>query len=336
MAAELILVLKDFFISAEDGLPAAEPRLAALETLLATAHHRRLEQDWRAELAARFGRGLPEAASPARVVASALRSSADRAGCWLVTPVHYFAGLDSVHLHPAGLLELAPELQLELVGDFNREFGNDWHLSVAGGRELLLTGPAVAAGGDDPARWLGARLERQQGQGADGAELRRLSVEIEMWLHGHALNRRRELERALPVSGLWTWGAGPLAAAGAGASAVRAPAETLLYGSDTFASALWQLGNGVAAELPADFASCRGSPSQERCQVILYPTAGDDNAGGALLDFERGWLAPALAALRSGKLSSIELLAGGRAFRLRRLGLARFWRPRARWQEALT
>ena len=318
-------------------VPATEPRLSALETLLATAQHRRLDQDWRAELAARFGQGLAAAASPARVVARAcLPSSVSPAGCWLATPVHYFAGLDSVHLHPAGLLDLAPEPQRALADDFNRTFGDDWHLSVAGGRELLLTGPAVAADGDDPARWLGARLERQQAQGVDCARLRRLSVEIEMWLHGHALNCRREAEHTLPVSGLWAWGSAPLAAgSGAGGTETRSPAPVVLYGSDTFAAALWRLCDGVAAALPTDFASCRGWPAAERAQVVLYPTAGRENAGGALRDFERSWLAPALVALRSGKLASIELLAGGHAFRLRRLGLARFWRPRARWQEAL-
>ncbi len=30
---------------------------------------------------------------------------------WLATPVHYFAGLDSVHLHPMGVLQLAAEEQ---------------------------------------------------------------------------------------------------------------------------------------------------------------------------------------------------------------------------------
>lgn len=340
MAAELILILQDFFVSGDGGvLTGAEPRLPALETLLATARHRRLQRDWRAELAARFGQGLPADTSPARVVANVcLPPEARPAGCWLITPVHYFAGLDSVHLHPAGLLDLASELQSALADDFNRVFADgSWRLSVAGGRELLLTGPAVAAGGDDPARSLGARVERQQAYGAGAAELLRLSVEIEMWLHGHALNRQREAEGALPVTGLWAWGSEPLTAfSGADPAKACAPGQVVLRGTDTFAGALWRLRHGATAALPADFASCWTSSVRETGQVVLYPTAGRENAGAALRSIELHWLTPALAALRSGELTAIELLAGGHAFRLRRLGLARFWRPRARWQEALT
>jgi hypothetical protein len=336
MAGELILILQDFFATGADGtVAAAEPRLPALETLLATARHRQLGQDWRTELAARFGHRLPLEASPARVVASACLRGACPDGCWLVTPVHYFAGLDSVHLHPAGLLELTPEMQQVLARDFNRVFADaTWRLSVAGGRELLLTGASPAAGGHDPARSLGARLESGPAYGTGAADMRRLSVEVEMWLHAHVLNRQREARGELPVSGLWAWGAEPMAGLPRNRAAAPGAKQPVLRGTDTFAQALWRLRGGEAAALTGGFGS-GGISTAHSDQVVLYPTVARGQGDSALRDFERAWLAPALAALRSGELAAIELLAGAHSFRLRRLGLARFWRPRAHWREAL-
>jgi hypothetical protein len=190
---------------------------------------------------------------------------------------------------------------------------------------LLLLGPMLEADGGDPAEYLGGKLTREQPGGARAGQLRRLGVEIEMWLHEHPLNRRRQAAGELPVSGLWLWGSRPLASRRDERCTVDGAAP-LLQGRDTFAEALWRLLGAAAAELPEKFAT---SPACA-ARVVLYP------AGTADFErFESDWLAPALQALRSRALGSIELLAGRHVFRLRRLALARFWRTRAPWQEAL-
>ena len=78
---------------------------------------------------------------------------------WLATPVHCFAGLDSVQLHPAGLLELPASEQSALAAEFTRVFADTpWRLHATGQRELLLSGAPLAASAADPAASIGADL----------------------------------------------------------------------------------------------------------------------------------------------------------------------------------
>jgi hypothetical protein len=340
MAGKLILILRDFF--ATEGGPAdampdgVRPRLPALETLLATARSRALECGWREDLAAGFAAASVAGESPASIAAKAWLEpfSAAPARFWLATPVHYFAGLDSVQLHPSGLLDLPLETQAALASDFNAVFADSpWRLYASGRRELLLAGPALEAGGEDPARFLGCKLETEQARDAGGIELRRLAVEIEMWLHEHALNLQRQARGELPVSGLWFWGSQPLTRVARRARLEAACVDARLYGEDTFAEALWRLLAGTRLPLPARLAVALEAAVE--LHVVLYPTAGARGAGDALEHLEQDWLSPALAALRAGSLTAVELLAGSHAYRLRRLDLARFWRARAPWREAL-
>lgn len=331
MAVDLILVLRDFFTT-EPLTRGSEPRarLAALERMLATAQHSRLGSDWRAALAERLSPPGCAGLSRAQLVARALGGSQPgESGCWLATPMHYFAGLDSVHLHPAGLIELEPEVQATLAADFDRLFADGpWRLCPTGHRELLLTGPKLQADGADPARWLGSRLEGPLYTGADASQLRRLIVELEMWLHEHPINRAREQAGHLRIIGLWPWGGEPLALPANSSTAAGTPA--VLWGRDTFAEALWRLaGARHEPHAPAD-AALLGT---QGLHVVLLP--GGPSWEGLFEDLERRWLAPALGALRAGTIGTLELWAGTHAFRLRRLHLARFWRGRASWHEAL-
>jgi hypothetical protein len=332
MAAEVILILQEFFPTQERaGDPRQEPGFPALERVLAAAQHEPLGSDWRAALAQRHGSVQGAAALSSARIAARVFAGGDTAalapGCWLATPVHYFAGLDSVHLHPAGLLRLSPEEQAALVGDFNREFADGaWRLWATGRRELLLSGVHSDAGGADPARWLGKPLERGPVGRAGASELRRLGVGLEMWLHEHPLNRAREAGGKLRVIGLWLWGSEPLRLS----TEARRGSPVTLWGQDTVAEAIGQLsGWSHEAATPDGPGALRG----DGIHVVLLPgTAGE---GGVLDPLERCWLTPALAALRAGTLQTLELFAGAHAFRLRRLHLARFWRSRAPWREAL-
>jgi hypothetical protein len=340
MASELILVLRDF--SATGGAPprdASLPRLPALETLLARAQRAPLQYGWRDHLRSRFAAASEWALAPAAVAARGLdvtAAGADRQH-WLATPVHCFAGLDSVQLHPAGLLELPAATQSALAAEFNLVFADSpWRLHPTGKRELLLSGAPLAASAADPAASIGADLRDGLPRGPDAATLRRLGVEIEMWLYEHRINRERQARGELPVSGLWLWGAMSPAAHDSAAPrpARRSPNSERLFGADAFVEALWRLRGSPIAPLPEGFE--RDAGSADGLSVVLYPTL--DVKGGQLAAFEQleqRWLAPALQALRARQLSALSLLAGSFAYRLTRWQLARFWRPRSPWWEAL-
>jgi len=331
MASELILVLRDF--SASGTAPARDaalPRLPALEMLLARARRAPLPQGWRDYLRRRFAAAPELALMPAAVAArdlDVIATGVDQQ-YWLATPVHCFAGLDSVQLHPAGLLELPAPTQSELAAEFSLVFADTpWRLHPTGKRELLLAGAPLAASALDPAASIGADLRDGLPRGAEAATLRRLGVEIEMWLYEHRINRERQARGELPVSGLWLWGSTAPAAEDARVQrpAARVPQSERLFGADAYLEALWHLRGSPTAPLPDGFERIAGSA--EGLAVVLYPTLD--------AQLEQRWLAPALQALRARRLSTLTLLAGSFAYRLTRWHLARFWRPRSPWWEAL-
>jgi len=336
MASELILILADFFSGGERASgDSALPRLPALETLLSMAEREPLPQGWRGAIARRFGGPELAALAPAAAVAMAHLDvrAAPATQYWLATPLHWFAGLDSLHLHPAGLLQLPAASQAELAADFSRVFGAaPWGLHALGARELLLSGAPLAVSAEDPAQFVGRDLGAGLPRGAAAATLRRLGAEIEMWLHGHRINLERQASGELPVSALWLWGAQPPAESAR--TLAMLPALARFYGRDTYAEALWRLRRGRAEALPEQFqAMARTGGATD---VVLHPTLGSDGLGTALQRFEQRWLQPAMQALRARELAVIELLAGSHAYRLSRLNLKRFWRKSSPWWESLT
>ena len=337
MASVLVLILSDFFprIEPVEG-ERTLPRLPALEILLGRARRDAVPQGWRRRLALRFGAPEFAALAPAAAAASAWLPAPAAAATqyWFATPVHYFAGLDSVHLHPAGLLRLPVAAQTQLIADFSVVFGpSPWCLQGIGRRELLLSGPTLASSAEDPVQFLGRDPGAGLPRGPAAATLRRLGVEIEMWLHEHPINRQRLASGELPVSALWLWGA----LAPASREATRAGAGALpgscLYGEDAYTEALWRLSAGRCEPLPEHFDTtlhCANGTA-----VVLYPTLGAEGLDGALQRLEQRWLAPALQALRARRLAAIELLAGTERYVLRWLQLARFWRSSPPWSERL-
>jgi hypothetical protein len=343
--AELVFVLTDFFSAAGCGGPgdcgpAGLPRLPLLETLFARSRVTALDSDWRGWLAERYASESMRASTPAAIVAAAwcgpavARQASEQV--WLATPVHYFAGLDSVHLHPAGLLRLDDQQQQRLVTDFARVFADSpWTLRSIGQRELLLSGPAIAASGADPAQFAGSDPSAGLPRGEGAGTLRGLGAEMEMWLYEHPLNLERLGHDELPVTTLWLWGA-TTDRGTTRPTQEHTPVHALharLYGRDTYAAALWQLQGAAAHSLPASFDAA--SITADADDIFLYSLLQPEGLSAALLQLEQRWLSGALQALRRRRVSVLRLLAGGHAYSLRWLDLVRFWRAPAPWWETL-
>ena len=341
--AELVFILTDFFSASPHDAGAGLPRLPLLETALARARVTALAPDWRGWLGARSASVAGRSLTPSATVAAAwpARPAAQpRPGqVWLATPVHYFAGLDSVHLHPAGLLRLDSAEQQRLVDDFGQVFADSpWQLRTLGRRELLLSGPAIEASAADPGHFAGSDPTPGLPRGEGAGTLRRLGAEMEMWLYEHPLNVERAGRGERPVTTFWLWGAGPIPTApvAAATAAVAAPAPTpaaQLYGCDTYAEGLWRLQGGAAEALPEAFDAAVLEAQAD--SVFLYPLLRPEGLTAAFLQLEQRWLPEALRAVRRRRASVLRLLIGPRLYSVRWLDLARVWRSRRPWWETL-
>jgi len=334
--SELVFILTDLFFTTPAPTQTALPRLPQLETLFARAARTALSSDWRGWLAQRFAPNAPRAASVAATVALACDAQVHAAAPqhWLATPVHFFAGLDSVQLHPNGLLELTDAEQRRLCEDFARVFADSpWRLTAIGQRELLLSGPQLDAGGADPARFIGGDPSGGLPRGAQAATLLRLGAEIEMWLYQQPLNAERAARTQLPVSALWLWGSQLAAPRTERPALPVAPLAARLLGRDSYAEALWRLRGAAGEPLPARYTQAHRGAADDA--VILYPMLNERGLALSFAQFELDWLSPALAALRAGKIDALQLLMGPALYRLRRWHLLRRWRLLRPWWESL-
>jgi len=347
--ARLVLVISDLYpVRRQPHQQQSLPRLAQLERWLARAERSRLEEGWQQWLLEAFGsarhagHSWAQVAAAAVPAASALDTGQHPAGAWLATPVHLVAGLDTVRVHPAGLLTLSRDEQLELARDFATVFqGSGWTLHATLQRELLLVSDRLLqARSSDPARWLGSDPAEGMVAGADAGALRRLGSELEMWLHEHPVNRARSARSLWPVSALWLWGGAAPAPAFApvrSQAAEDAGATTLtVYGADLFLAGLCA-GAGVHSlrlVLPWPAAhQAAGAPGD----VIVHWQLGPAPDTASLQALEQQLIAPLLSQLRRGDWDSLTLLAGDQALVLRRHGW-RVWKSLIRsrpWWERL-
>lgn len=358
---EAVIVIPDLYLPSDElpGEPAAGPgALAGFDHAGRFGQRQRLGTGWREWLAHWLGRGDLAGVSVAAVAAAALTSAAgdgsrrasaaaggNAATRWIATPVQLVAGLTRVHLERRGIVRLTPEEQAVLADAFHGTFGGSGVTlqPLSDGQFLALTPGIAAVATTEPARCAGGLLAVPQGAAA--APLLRLIAEIEMWLHGAALNEARSARGAAPVTALWLWGA-----AGAALTQARSPRPAsadvgrhgamAAFGSDAFVAGLLSLDGRVLQRLPDRPEALFADPAAERAVVVaeLAGEAGGEGAWSltaAAAALDRRLIQPALAALRAGSLGKLTLIAndmriaigrhsGMKRWRRRRPGLAAF------------
>ena len=309
-----------------------------LERLLARADAPFVVTDWRADA---YRIIAPKAHTMPGLGAAALCAelgSVDAASVFIATPVHYLAEMSNVRLAAEGILSLSPTEAQALAADFNRV----WH--DAGIRLIAGRPPAAAGMGPthlfcvsdralhaetrDPEDVLDRHIAEYLPAGADAPRLRQLMSEIEMWLFEHAVNRTRVLRAAPPISGFWLWGGGP-------ALASLPPLEGWTAGTDVFFNAF---------DAPPTASSEAHTAGVVRTNVGLSAGSRAAPASGVVVidaepgsqawrDAESRWLERSLGDLNSGRISRLDLSAGGRCFSVKGRWNRRPWRRRKPWWE---
>lgn len=335
-----MIVIADLYRLSDElpGGPATDPgALAGLEYAARFGERERLEAGWREWLARWLGRDDLAGVSVAAVAGAAGAAGIDAATRWIATPVELVAGLTRVHLDRRGIVRLTGEEQAVLADAFHQTFaGSGATLQPLSDGQFLAITPGIAAVATaEPARCAGGLLEVPQGTAA--APLLRFIAEIEMWLHGAALNEARVARGAAPVTALWLWGATGAAlpavrCSRGGADGDRASATTV-FGSDAFVSGLLSLDGRAMQSLPRRPETVFADPAAQRI-VVVVELAGELpgqewSLPAAAAAVDRRLIRPALAALRDGSLTRVTLIANDTRIAVgRRSGLKRWRRPR--------
>lgn len=309
---------------AENALPV--PETPALSRLLGRGRRQRLPQhDYESLLCAAFG--LERAGEDLPVAAlTHLADTGEAAdGYWLrADPVHLKAGIDNALLFGPYAFDLDEEEAAELVAAFNAHFAEDgWQLQAPHPERwyLRLEQPprlqthslahvvrrniqAFLPGGEDKSSWHSALNE------------------IQMLFFGLPVNRRRQQRGEMAVNSVWFWGGGQLPPSLTSPWQRVFTDEPLAHGLALHAGSPW-------APLPEAWPAEAGEGTQlfvldELLDPVIYADLSAWVSGVQAL--EEAWFAPALAALKSGRLASLELLGDGWRCEIRPRDLWRFWK----------
>jgi hypothetical protein len=333
LVSQLVIVVADWY-----GRPAIDSlSLPALSQLTRFGVATPLPHGWRAWLAAAMGRRDLAALAPGAVAAAAKDQDAPAHDtvAWLTSALHLTASLTTVHLDYTGLLRLDPATQTELAASFDEHFAErGYRLEATRAGGFLTRGPPPAADVDttDPARCLGSSVAEALPHGPGAVTLRRLSGEIEMWLHEHAINRARALEGRVPISALWAWGGGRPLERHAGSESASAITRAMpqVFSDDPYVEGLCRTSGIQCAPAPQTLASVLSVSAPHRIATveIFRPLAAGTLATplDALASLDRDWVRPALDALNRREVRRICVVANDRCVWLSARDRLKFWR----------
>ncbi|MET0533789.1 MAG: hypothetical protein ABW171_06155 [Steroidobacter sp.] len=235
------------------------------------------------------------------------------AGFWLrMQPMHFIAGLDritTVVLRGAARMtveersSLAPMFaeHLQSTGIELHAAGDEWLLRSESPLRLQTVSPEFAAA--NPHSDILPR-------GADAGPVRRLMTEMQMLLHEHPVNVRRQARGAQAINAVWVHGEGMLS----DLTPVSLPAG---YGEDPFLRGIYRLHDQTVGTTPADAKVLLAQLRGPTVAVIDPPN---------LDALETQWLAPLARALLSGAFSKLTLMMNEWRVSADRADMFKLWR----------
>ena len=335
---DLYVAVPWFQAAARDAIgQQALPELPAFAWLAARGEWSPAPQNgWRQWLLAQAGVNEPAAMLrryPAGPCLAALASAgSEGVASWACAqPAHLAAAMDHLRLAASDLVLTAADAA-ELVQALNQHVADRGFsfATAVGGSWLMRCARAVDCVTHEPAEAAGQNVHDFMPAGLAGAQLRSLMNEIQMLLHEHPVNERRQRRGELTVNALWPWGFGaPLPAAVPGSAEAQALQGIALLTDDLWLRGVWQAHQAVAREWPTAMSEVTGKAAV----AITRATTPDTARALATLDDEL--VSPLQARVVAGELSELQLFIGPQVLRLRSGARFRFWRRAsanaARW-----
>jgi hypothetical protein len=239
----------------------------------------------------------------------------DRPQVWIAAadPVHLEPRLDHPCLHALGGAQ-SPKSDLRAIFDhLQKSLGENSRFAFARiGKHGYLRGDEAIATAAVPASVVdGVEPDEYMPKGEQAASYLTLTSELQMSLHDHEVNQRREAEGLLPVNSVWLWGGGT-------APEKKVSLLPPFFGDDPLFQGYWESCTGVVAPWPGNFAECLDFAVRD----LVVMTPEEDEDGDALSRY----LDELRAHLKSGRLDRLVLLfRDGLRAEVGRFDAFRFW-----------
>ncbi|KAF7600378.1 MAG: hypothetical protein CGU29_06035 [Candidatus Dactylopiibacterium carminicum] len=227
-----------------------------------------------------------------------------RPGRWLCAdPVHLHMTRDALLLRGPDELDVDTQESLALVDTLNQEFSElgQFHVATPQRWYLQLRGPAQADF-HPLVDVLGRPVSQFTPEGTDARRWNLHANAIQILLHNHPVNAARQARGALPINGLWLWGAGE--------PDTGLPALPAILSEDPLLRGFARHhGAGIVADADSLLASGGWWHDSRLHQAML---ATDPHAWlTALAELEDVLFRPLLTAWRAGRIDALYLHAPG-------------------------
>ena len=276
---------------------------------------RRPRQAFEHTLAAQFG--LDDAPFGALRLLGEANTYQPGDGHWLCAdPVHLRFHHERIVLADAGAFELEPEEAHAITGALNTEFADIGRFHVATARRWYLQLNTTPQGhffqGAVNEKFVplstiaGRRLDSDLTD--KNGPLNRWLNEVQMFLHGHPVNERRQAEGKPAVNSLWLWGGGPL-------PEMPTPTISAVCSDNPLATGMALAADIEALPCPDNLSAllADATPNDNPLVVldnllppVLYENSEDWRNAWAALD--NNWFMPLRAAL-GGKVDTLTIVA---------------------------
>ncbi len=250
-------------------------------------------------------------------------------GHWLCAdPVHLRFHHERIVLADAGAFEVDDDEAAALIASLNAEFADVGHFHAATARRWYLRLNLAVNQKFAPISTIAGR--RLDGEITDqNGPLTRWLNEVQMYLHGHPVNERRQAAGKPAVNSLWLWGGGPLPELARPDFSTVCSDNPLATGLATACSLPVRPAANGLADLLAD-----GDPKSHQLVVVdslLPPVLYEDSEAwrAAWQDLEAAWFAPLRDAL-GHRVEAVTIVAptiyGQLRWTLRGGDRWKFWR----------
>lgn len=297
-----------------ESAPHAPSQHPCLDTLIARGTTTRSALQGDGQLLALFG-GEATVASGRAAVSYFVRQGGGVEGWRIIaSPVHLLADHATLHFPPQHNVRLSEEESRALMVSCQSHFAPEgWQLEYGDAQTWYLGLAEASAITTTPlADAVGAPLFEALPQGKDAQIWRRWLNEVQMLLHGHAVNQARQTQGEPAINSLWFWGEGRL-------PALAEKPYTRVYGGDAYVEGLARLSGAEWAPLPQALSALEGKELQGKILVVLD--------GAHDLVWESHWFCTLSERLRKGTFNALTLhFRNGYTTHLVKNNLWRFWR----------
>ena len=233
---------------------------------------------------------------------------------WLCSdPVHLRYHEELLILADSGSFDITLDDAEGLASELNRHFAEVGRFHVSGAERWYLqttNHSLLETRGVPPLSSMAGRsIDHERPVTAAQKALHKLLTEIQMLLHTHPINQKREAAGQMPINSLWLWGAGTLPPR-------RECDFDGVWSNNALARGLARAAGVPTHALPSDAATLfkHAAPDTHHCLVLedlLAPVQYEkrDAYRNALTGLEERWFTPVSAALRSGRIERLRIEA---------------------------